>query len=130
MPLSLRSHFHNQRPENDSVELVYAKSDSKEMSVGIRPQLLPVARSGCTFTQRNSPVHWGIRLPGFVNINWQSNIPVNRGTSLCGNTRRNISIGIPLDLSIPTEMTSIEPLVENEKSSKTPKKLKIMFYLF
>ena len=25
--------------------------------------------------------------------------------------RRNISIGIPLDLSIPTEMTSIEPLV-------------------
>ena len=34
-------------------------------------------------------------------------------------TRRNISIGIPLDLSIPTEMTSIEPLVENEKSSKT-----------
>ena len=30
--------------------------------------------------------------------------------------RRNISIGIPLDLSIPTEMTSIEPLVENEKS--------------
>ena len=40
--------------------------------------------------------------------------------------RRNISIGIPLDLSIPTEMTSIEPLVENEISSKTPKKLKIM----
>ena len=29
--------------------------------------------------------------------------------------RRNISIGIPLDLSIPTEMTSIEPLVENKK---------------
>ena len=45
--------------------------------------------------------------------------------------RRNISIGIPLDLSIPTEMTSIEPLVENEKSSKTQKKLKIMlFYIF
>ena len=45
--------------------------------------------------------------------------------------RRNISIGIPLDLSIPTEMTSIEPLVENEKSSKTPKKLKIMLsYIF
>ena len=40
--------------------------------------------------------------------------------------RRNISIGIPLDLSIPTEMTSIEPLVENAKPSKTPKKLKIM----
>ena len=40
--------------------------------------------------------------------------------------RRNISIGIPLDLSIPTEMTSIEPVVENEISSKTPKKLKIM----
>ena len=29
--------------------------------------------------------------------------------------RRNISIGIPLDLSIPTEMTSIEPLVENKR---------------
>ena len=40
--------------------------------------------------------------------------------------RRNISIGIPLDLSIPTEMTSIEPLVENKKSLKTPKKLIIM----
>ena len=45
--------------------------------------------------------------------------------------RRNISIGIPLDLSIPTEMTSIGPLVENEKSSKTPKNLKIMLcYIF
>ena len=45
--------------------------------------------------------------------------------------RRNISIGIPLDLSIPPEMTSIEPLVENEISSKTPKKLKIMLcYIF
>ena len=41
-------------------------------------------------------------------------------------SRRNVSIGIPLDLSIPTEMTSIESLVENEISSKTPKKLKIM----
>ena len=40
--------------------------------------------------------------------------------------RRNISIGIPLDLSIPTEMTSIEALVENEKLMKTLKKLKIM----
>ena len=45
--------------------------------------------------------------------------------------RRNISIGIPLDLSIPTEMTSIAPLVENENSSKTPKKFKIMLcYIF
>ena len=45
--------------------------------------------------------------------------------------RRNISIGIPLDLSIPTEMTSIEALVENETLMKTPKKLKIMFcYIF
>ena len=44
--------------------------------------------------------------------------------------RRNISIGIPLDLSIPTEMTCIESLVENEKSSKTPNKLKIMLYRF
>ena len=45
--------------------------------------------------------------------------------------RRNISIGIPLDLSIPTEMTCIEPLVENEKSSKTPNTLKIMLcYIF
>ena len=45
--------------------------------------------------------------------------------------RRNISIGIPLDLSIPTEMTSIESLVENENSSKTLKKLKIMLcYIF
>ena len=45
--------------------------------------------------------------------------------------RRNISIGIPLDLSIPTEMTCIEPLVENEKSSKTPNILKIMLcYIF
>ena len=41
-------------------------------------------------------------------------------------SRRNISIGIPIDLFISTEMTSIEPLVENEISSKTPKKLKIM----
>ena len=40
--------------------------------------------------------------------------------------RRNISSGIPLDLSIPTEMTSIEALVENEKLMKTSKKLKIM----
>ena len=46
-------------------------------------------------------------------------------------SRRNISIGIPLDLSIPTEMTSIGPLVEYEKSSKTPKNLKIMLcYIF
>ena len=46
-------------------------------------------------------------------------------------SRRNISIGIPLDLSIPTEMTCIEPLVENEKSSKTPNKLKIkLCYIF
>ena len=45
--------------------------------------------------------------------------------------RRNIFKGIPLDLSIPTEMTCIEPLVENEKSSKTPNKLKIMLcYIF
>ena len=45
--------------------------------------------------------------------------------------RRNISINIPLDLSIPTEMTCIEPLVENEKSSKTPNKLKNMLcYIF
>ena len=45
--------------------------------------------------------------------------------------KRNISIGIPLDLSIPTEMTSVEPLVENEKSSKTQKKLKIILcYIF
>ena len=33
---------------------------------------------------------------------------------------------IPLDLLIPTEMTSIEALVENEKLMTTPKKLKIM----
>ena len=45
--------------------------------------------------------------------------------------RQNTSIGIPLDLSIQTETTSIEPLVENEKSSKTPKKLKILLcYIF
>ena len=43
-----------------------------------------------------------------------------------GGPRRNISIGIPLHLSIPTEMTSIEPLDENAKLSKIPKKLKIM----
>ena len=43
--------------------------------------------------------------------------------------RRNISIGIPLYLSIPTEMTFIEPLVENEKSSKTPKKLKLCYFI-
>ena len=42
------------------------------------------------------------------------------------NVRRNISIGIPLDLSILTKMTSIVALVENEKLMKTPKKLKIM----
>ena len=41
-----------------------------------------------------------------------------------------MSIGIPLDLSMPTEMTCIEPLVENEKSSKTPNKLKsILCYI-
>ena len=46
-------------------------------------------------------------------------------------TGRNISIGIPLDLSIPTEMTSIEALVENEKIMKTPKKLIIILcYIF
>ena len=41
----------------------------------------------------------------------------------CDVRRRNISISIPLDLSIRTERTStcIELLVENEKSSKTPK---------
>ena len=45
--------------------------------------------------------------------------------------RQNTSIGIPLDLSIPTEMTCIEPLVANEKSSKTPNKLKIILcYIF
>ena len=31
---------------------------------------------------------------------------------------RNISIGIPLNLSIPTEMGYIQPLVENENSAK------------
>ena len=41
--------------------------------------------------------------------------------------RRNISIGILLDLSIPMEMTSIGPLVENEKSSKTPNNYVISF---
>ena len=46
-------------------------------------------------------------------------------------SRQTISIGIPLDLSIPTEMTCNEPLVENEKSSKMPNKLKIMLcYIF
>ena len=56
---------------------------------------------------------------------------MGRSTPTTVFARRNISIGIPLDLSIPTEMTSIEPLVENEKSSKTPKKLKIMLcYIF
>ena len=52
--------------------------------------------------------------------------------SICSSpvVRRNISIGIPLDFSIPTEMTCIEPLVENEKSSKTPNKLKIMLCYF
>ena len=43
--------------------------------------------------------------------------------------RRNISIGIPLDFSIPTEMTCIEPLVENVKSSKSPNKLKKCYVL-
>ena len=32
--------------------------------------------------------------------------------------RRNISIGIPLNLSIPTEMGYIQSLVENENSAK------------
>ena len=32
--------------------------------------------------------------------------------------RRNISIGIPLNFSIPTEMGHIQPLVENENSTK------------
>ena len=32
--------------------------------------------------------------------------------------RRNISIGIPLNLSIPTEMGYIQPLVENEIQQK------------
>ena len=31
---------------------------------------------------------------------------------------QNISIGIPLDLCIPTEMTCIEPLVENKKNHR------------
>ena len=38
-------------------------------------------------------------------------------SDLLDKTRSNISIGIPLDLSIPTEMTSIEPLVENKKKN-------------
>ena len=33
-------------------------------------------------------------------------------------TRRNISIGIPLNLSIPTEMGYIQLLVESENSAK------------
>ena len=65
-------------------------------------------------------------------------IRINVCTMLCviilrnnSRYRRNISIGIPLDLSIPTEMTSIKPLFENKKSLKTPKKLKIMLcYIF
>ena len=32
--------------------------------------------------------------------------------------RRNISIGIPFNHSVPTEMGYIKPLVENENSSK------------
>ena len=36
-------------------------------------------------------------------------------TSFSTLLRRNISIGIPLDLSIPTEMTSIESLVTGEE---------------
>ena len=34
------------------------------------------------------------------------------------NGRRNISIGISLNFSIPTEMGYIQPLVENENSAK------------
>ena len=86
MPLSSRSHFDNQRPEKDLVVLVCAKSDSKEMSVGIRPQLLPLARSGCTSKQSRFPIHWGIRLSVYVIINWQSYTQVNMGArgSNCG----------------------------------------------
>ena len=41
-----------------------------------------------------------------------------------GIPRRNISIGMPLDISIPTKMTSIEPLVENEKIIEDSKEIK------
>ena len=46
--------------------------------------------------------------------------------------RRNISIGIPLDPSIPSEMTSIEALVENEKINEDFKEIEnyVMLYLF
>ena len=59
----------------------------------------------------------------------RNNKPIKKQPTIV--LRRNISIGIPLDPSIPTEMTSIESLVENENSSKTLKKLKIMLcYIF
>ena len=37
---------------------------------------------------------------------------------IISNTRRNIFIGIPLNLSIPTEMGYIQPLVDNKNSAK------------
>ena len=44
--------------------------------------------------------------------------------------RRNISICIALDLSIPTEMTSIEPLVENEKIIEDAKEIENCYCLY
>ena len=42
--------------------------------------------------------------------------------------RQNISIGIPLNLSIPTEMGYIQSLVENENSAKL-QNCDILFYV-
>ena len=41
---------------------------------------------------------------------------------------RNISIGVPLDLSTPTAMGYTEPLVENENSAKQQRNEKLCHY--
>ena len=47
-----------------------------------------------------------------------------------GQIRRNISIGIPLNLSIPTEMGFTQPLVENENSAKLQNLCQIFSCIF
>ena len=44
--------------------------------------------------------------------------------------RRNISIGIPLNLSIPTEMGYIQSLVENENTEKLQNRIILIYVRF
>ena len=75
--------------------------------------------------QFGSPVNYSdtVRRPSDRDINWRPPVqgqspPVQVKDPHTISIRRNISIGIPLNLCIPTEMGYIQPLVENENSAK------------